>query len=478
MNQQVEKLDHRTHILKIPDTYIGSVEKTSEENWIFNPESTKIQKKLVNFIPGKFKIFDELIVNVFDQYIRTNQADCDPKLAVKNIWISIDTTTGEIQIKNDGVGIKVEKHAKEGVWVPELIFGHLLTSSNYTKDKIKHVGGKNGYGAKLTNIYSKEFYLETIDHTTSQKYRQQWKNNMEIVGKPQITKNSQKPYTLIKYLPDYKRFGIENIEKDMFQIMYRRAYDLAGCTKDNINVYFNGLKLTCKNFEQYINLFLDNNDIVYERINNRWEIAVAVTPFQEFEQISFVNGIFTNKGGKHVECVLNQITKKLVEWIAKKKKIQVKPVYIRDNIVLFVNCLIDNPSFNSQTKECLTTVKSKFGSTCDISQKFINNLAKTPLIDKVIDLATLKDNKLSKKNDGKKTNRVKDLPKLEDANFAGHKTKSKDCTLILTEGDSAKATAMAGLAIVGRDRYGVFPLKGKPPNVKDALISVLSFNFF
>lgn len=470
MNQQVEKLDHRTHILKIPDTYIGSVEKTVEDNWVFNQESNRIQKKLVNFIPGKFKIFDELIVNVFDQYVRTTQANVDPALATKNIWISIDTATGEIQIKNDGVGIKIEKHAKEGVWIPELIFGHLLTSSNYTKDKIKHVGGKNGYGAKLTNIYSKSFYLETIDHTTHQKYRQQWSENMKVVEKPQITKNQQKPYTLVKYLPDYKRFGIENIETDMFQIMHRRAYDLAGTTKDGVNVFFNGEKLQCKNFSHYINLFLgdtDKKDIVYEKINDRWEVAVALTPFQEFEQVSFVNGIFTNKGGKHIDYILNQITKKLAEWIAKKRKIQVKPVYIRDNIIIFINCLIDNPSFNSQTKECLTTVKSKFGSTCEISTKFINALAKTAIVDKVCELATLKDNKLSKKNDGKKTNRVKDLPKLEDANFAGHKTKSQECTLILTEGDSAKATAMAGLAIVGRDRYGVFPLKGKPPNVKD-----------
>ena len=55
---------------------------------------------------------------------------------------------------------------------------------------------------------------------------------------------------------------------------------------------------------------------------------------------------------------------------------------------------------------------------------------------------------------------------LEDANWAGTK-KSDQCTLILTEGDSAKSTTMSGLEIIGRDTYGVFPLKGKPINVKD-----------
>jgi DNA topoisomerase II len=469
MAQQVEKLDHRTHILKLPDTYIGSVEKTTEDNWVFNVETEKIQKRLINFTPGEYKIFDEIIVNAFDQYVRTNQTDTAYDYPVKNIWITIDQTTGEITVKNDGIGIKIDMHEKEGVWIPELIFGHLLTSSNYAKNKIKHVGGKNGYGAKLTNIYSTSFSIETIDHTIEKKYRQNWTDNMSKSSKPSITKNCQKPYTIIKYTPDYNRFGLEGLEHDVFQIMHRRAYDLAACTNNKVSVHFNGKKLACKSFENYVDLYLDDDkkSRVYERVNDRWEVVVGVNPFQQFEQVSFVNGIFTNKGGKHVDYILNQITKKLAEWITKKRKIQIKPVYIRDNIVLFVNALIDNPSFNSQTKECLTTAKEKFGSKCEISSKFIASLAKTGIVEKVIELASLKENKQLKKNDGKKSNRVRDLPKLEDANFAGHKTKSHECTLILTEGDSAKATAMAGLAVVGRDKYGVFPLKGKPPNVKD-----------
>jgi DNA topoisomerase-2 len=470
MANKVQKLDHRTHILKLPDTYIGSVEKTTEDAWVFNVETGKIQKKLTNFIPGEYKIFDEIIVNAFDQYIRLNSQNTDSEYPVKNIWININPDTGEIQVKNDGIGISIEKHEKEGVWIPELIFGHLLTSSNYSKDKIKHVGGKNGYGAKLANIYSTNFYLETVDHVQGKKYRQEWKDNMSITGKPSITKNSTKPYTIIRYTPDYKRFGLENLEPDMFQIMHRRAYDLAACTGNKVAIHFNTTKLNCKTFDQYVNLYLDGDKSsrVYEKVNDRWEIVVGINPYQQFEQVSFVNGIFTNKGGKHVDYVLNQVTKKLAEWITKKKKINVKPVYIRDNIVLFVNALIDNPSFNSQTKECLTTAKEKFGSKCDVSDKFITALSKTGIVERVIELASMKENKQLKKNDGKKSNRVRDLPKLEDANFAGHKTKSRECTLILTEGDSAKATAMAGLAVVGRDRYGVFPLKGKPPNVKDA----------
>ena len=469
MASKVQKLDHRSHILKLPDTYIGSVDKTCEEFWVYTESDNKIQKKLVNFIPGEYKIFDELIVNAFDQYVRTS-IDTNCKFPVKSISISINKETGEITIKNDGIGISCDKHPVENVYVPELIFGHLLTSTNYSEDKIKHVGGKNGYGAKLTNIFSKSFYIETIDHINQKKYKQSWSDNMTNKSKPSITKSTQKPYTLIRYTPDYLRFKINGLEDDMYTIMSRRAYDLSACTDNKITITLNDKKLETKTFESYVNKYLgdDKSTRVFEKVNDRWEVIVAVNPFQQYEQVSFVNGIFTNKGGKHVDYVTNQITKRLSEFILKKKKVNVKANYIKENIIVFVKCLIDNPSFNSQTKECLTTNKDKFGSQCILSDKFIANFAKTGIVETVIELAQLKDNKSLKKNDGKKNNRVRDLPKLEDANFAGHKTKSKDCTLILTEGDSAKATAMAGLAIVGRDRYGVFPLKGKPPNVKDS----------
>ena len=59
MSNKVQKLDHRTHILKLPDTYIGSVEKTTEDSWIFNVETGKIQKKL-----SKRKIYESLYIKI------------------------------------------------------------------------------------------------------------------------------------------------------------------------------------------------------------------------------------------------------------------------------------------------------------------------------------------------------------------------------------------------------------------------------
>ena len=116
----------------------------------------------------------------------------------------------------------------------------------------------------------------------------------------------------------------------------------------------------------------------------------------------------------------------------------------------------------------LITTASKFGSKPQLSDKFLKNiLDKTDITDKVLSFTEFKMNKQNKKTDGQKRNKIRDIPKLDDANWAGTR-KSDKCILILTEGDSAKSMAISGLSVVGRDIYGVFPLKGKVMNVRDA----------
>tara|TARA_B110000093_G_C12966753_1_gene410012 strand:+ start:49 stop:2460 length:2412 start_codon:yes stop_codon:yes gene_type:complete len=191
--------------------------------------------------------------------------------------------------------------------------------------------------------------------------------------------------------------------------------------------------------------------------------------------MSFVNGVNTSDGGSHVDHVINPIIKKLTETIQEKhKSLTIKPHYIKDNIFVFINCIIENPSFSSQTKEKNITKISDFGSKFTASQDFIKNVAKLGIIENVLTLADAKEKKSLQKTDGKKTSRVI-IPKLDDANRAGTKDSSK-CTIIFTEGDSAKATAISGLSVVGRDTYGVFPLRGKLLNTRTATYAQLSKN--
>ena len=189
-----------------------------------------------------------------------------------------------------------------------------------------------------------------------------------------------------------------------------------------------------------------------------------------FQQVSFVNSICTSKGGTHVEYVAKQIVDKIMAAVTKKnKKLQIKPFHVKANLWLFVNCLVVNPAFDSQTKETLNTKHGSFGSTYEISEAFMKEVMKSGVVDLVLKVAQAKEEaKMARSlGPGKKRAKLLGVPKLEDANMAGTREGHR-CTLILTEGDSAKSLALAGIEVIGRDYYGCFPLKGKLLNVRDA----------
>ena len=447
----------------------------------------------MNFNPGFFKIFDELIVNALDHVVR--QASSKDKAArVSRIVVTVTPTT--FNIYNDGAGIPVAVHPEYKVMVPELIFGHLLTSSNYDEGAEKVVGGKNGYGAKLTNIYSREFTVRTCD--SKMVYEQVFSDNMAVVGKPTFKKAAKTAaqFTEICAIPDVARFfgaGVTEIPTDMLTVLHTRVVDAAAIAAANgCRVFFaNSLAagataaaVPVTSFEQYVRLFTETGvPVFYERAGPRWEIAAVLTRhlhadstggIPDDRHISFVNGIFTRRGGKHVDCVARAVLTTFCEGPG--KKLDLKPAQLKDAVTFFVNATIVNPSFDSQTKETLTTPVAKFGSVFKVSDALVTKLAKEGgLLEEAQAVLDAKLSREAKKSDGRKAATVRGIPKLEDATLAGT-AKSSECTLILTEGDSAASTAISGLKVVGRERYGVFPLKGKILNVKDASIAKKTAN--
>jgi DNA topoisomerase-2 len=473
-DKKYKKHELRTHIYSRPSMYIGTIDPNTLETYIIDDDN-KVNKENITIIPGLFKIFDEAIVNAIDHSVRTRKDY--PDNIVKNIKININKETGIIEIFNDGMGIEIIKHSEYEIWIPEMIFGELLTSSNYNDDEIRTVGGVNGLGIKLTNIFSKSFIIETVDNTRKKIYKQEFKENLTIKEIPEIKSCQKKSYTKITFLPDYEKFGLKNISDDMYKLFKRRVYDVSACTDTSVNVYFNDVKINIKDFEKYSDLFLDTKTIqprVYEKVNDRWEIVAAISKSGNYEQISFVNGINTIRGGRHIEYITNAITKKLVEMTLSKKKKIIKPQHIKENLFIFVKSTIENPTFDSQTKETLTTLITKFGSKCEMSEKFYDKLYKSGIIEIALSANEIVEQKKLVKTDGKKVNKII-VPKLDDANLAGTKD-SKECTLILTEGDSAKTMAISGLSVVGRDKYGVYPLKGKIINVKDITLQKITDN--
>ncbi len=481
LSQQYQKKTDKQHILDNPDTYIGSVENVDAEMWVFDDQTNKISLKHIEYIPGLYKLFDEGIVNCRDHIIRMMHSP----LLDKKFVTYIDTTIAEdgmITMENDGNGIDVAKHPEYDVWIPEMIFGQLRTSTNYNKDEKRIVGGKNGFGFKLVLIWSTYGRVETVDHIRGLKYVQEFHNNLDNIQPPVITKvKSSKPYTKVSFRPDYTRLGINGLTPDMMSLLKKRVYDIAAVSDHSVKkvkVSYNDAVIPVKNFQQYIDMYIggkDESKRVYEQSDERWEYAVALSPTHEFIQISFVNGIATFKGGKHVDYITGQITRKLCDYIEKKKKVKVNPSAIKEQLMLFVRCDIENPAFDSQTKDYMNTPSSKFGSSCTVSDGFIEKVAKMGVMDLACSLTEAKENKMAKKTDGSKVKNIRGIANFIDANNSGT-AQSKDCILILCEGLSALSGIVSGLSSDDRNTIGIYPLKGKLLNVRGETTKKISEN--
>ncbi len=458
------------HILHAPDTYIGSVENTELETWVYNEVEEKMEYRNIKYVPGLHKIFDEILVNAIDQHVRIED-DSHFENKVSQIKVNIDVEKNSISVMNNGEGLPVVIHKEHNIYIPEMVFGTILSGSNYDKEEKKVTGGKNGMGSNLCNIYSNKFTVETVDSERKLKYVQVFEKNMSIKHPPIITKCSAKPYTKIEFSPDLQRFGLSKLDgDDTILYMKKRVIDATACTKKSVNVFLNEKKIDCKGLDKYVTFYLgDKVEKFYEEVSDRWEVVVAVSPEGKFDQMSFVNGVATIKGGKHVDNVVTTITNKLIKHVESKRgKVVLKPSHVKENMFIFIKSVIENPAFDSQTKEYLTTPATKFGSKCEVSDKFIEKLGKSSIVERAQKLTEFKQNMDLQKatNLTKRESKKLNIPKLDEANNAGT-SESLKCTIILTEGDSAKTLAVAGLSVVGRDYFGAFPLKGKPLNVRD-----------
>jgi DNA topoisomerase II len=487
------KLEPRDHVLTRPGMYIGSVESDKCETWVLDescPGKPAIVKRDITYVPGLYKIYDEIISNAIDHATRVEaEFPDDPKSQVRNIKVTIERDTGIIEVFNDGPGIDVEMHPEHGVYVPELIFGHMLTSANYDDSTDENgeggrmVGGMNGLGAKCCNIFSEWFEIETVDATRKKIFKQRFRDNMSAKATPSVRACAKRPYTRIRFLPQYSRFGCEGITDDVYALFAKRACDACALTGPGVNVFLNGVKLEYKSFERYVDMYLgvrSERPRVYEKINDRWEVVAAVAEEPGFEHMSFVNGIWTMRGGKHVEYVTAQICKKLCDvLVAKKKLANVRPPFVKERLILFVKCSVTNPMFDSQSKETLTTPATRFGGgKVEVSDAFIDKLSKTGIAELVAEAAAGASAKALAKSDGAKRSTVKGIPKLHDAAWAGTRDKSQDAVLCLVEGDSAAAMAIAGrsAAVNGTQKYGIFSLKGKLLNTRDAALQKIADN--
>lgn len=467
ISKRYKSLSALEHVVQRPDMYVGPTRPKRQEAWLPDIKTYKFTKQVFHFAPALGKIADEVIVNSFDNIHRPSSKK-NKRQPTRNIRISYDDN-GRVTVKNDGTTIPVAMHTEKQMYVPTMVFGHLRTGENYDDKQKRYGGGRNGFGAKLCNIFSSEFSVRCVDATNGQEFNQTWSNGMKRTDGPKITKTSLKnDVTEISFLPDWSQFKMDKMNRAFAKYITKRALEVAACSPKDVKVYLNDHLLPVNTLGDYVSLYTDET-VTYVKLSKYWEVAVF--PIDGDEKVStpsFVNGICTSRGGEHVKHAMQPVYKHLAAVASKK----VKGIKVRSNDVksftnVFVNALIVNPEFESQTKEMLTTDEKDFGSKCDWTEKKLKKFNRSGVLEKVEQWAISKaGQKLQQKV---KTKCRLSIPKLYDATMAGkNQTESSKCYIVFAEGDSALTSALSGLEIVGRKHWGAFPLKGKPLNVRDA----------
>jgi DNA topoisomerase-2 len=454
IENKYQKLTDREHVLHRPYMYVGSTEPHTGDHHLF--DGNDIELKKVTYNPAFLKIFDEIISNSVDEHRK------NPKLNEIRITFNLDSS--EIIVWDNG-GIPIKKHPVHKEWIPEMIFSNLKAGSSFDDTKNRDTAGTNGVGATLTNIFSTKFSVRTCDGTN--KFEQVFKDNMSKRTSPNITK-ATRGFTEISYFTDLPRFKMKIIDLDSYKILYKRCLDAAACNpklKIKVTTIHEGSSNTneikFKKFEDYIKLYVKEEEYFYEESKD-WKIGFAKSP-DGFNNVSFVNSVHTKEGGKHVEYITNQLINHLRVMIKKKYRVDVKPNDIRNHLYVFIDCMVVNPAFSSQTKEKLITETRNFKTSHDVTQSIAKKVFGSEIIQSVLDWVERKQlaeerAELRKLNKNLSKGRV---DKLIDAQKKGERSK---CVLGIYEGMSALSAVRK---FRNTQEMGAYPLKGKFINVHE-----------
>jgi DNA topoisomerase-2 len=436
--------------------YVGSTKAHTAESYLVR--DGKMMRGNLTWNPAILKFFDEVISNSVDHAQRPEGKH------LNTIKVELTQDGSKISVWDNG-GIPVKEHPEYNEYIPTVIFGSLRSGSNFDDTDDTTLTGQNGLGATLVNVFSTKFTVETSDGKA--RFKQTWQDNMHKVNKPSIIEQDEAGFTRVTYELDYKAIGYQ-FDEGTYHKLVKRVYDIAGCNP-HLKIYLNGKQLKLESFKDYIKLYTEQFELDEQ---DNWQVGVAASE-DGFQHISFVNTSETTNGGTHIEYVSDQLITKLREHFKLKHKIDVKPADIRQHMLLFINAKIVRPRYTSQTKENLMTEPRDYKTAYKVSEKLINKLLRSSIIQRVLDwveakLRAKEMQEIRDKNKDLDKANPKRIIKLADANKAGKEPLR--CMLMLTEGDSAKAPICAG-----RDAatMGVLALRGKPQNANSVTIKKL-----
>lgn len=469
---EIKKLNDIDHILHRPDMYIGTVKKKNSLEYVV--QGDKIVQKPITSSAGLLRIFIEVLSNAFDNFQRSREEGME----CTKIKIYIDKTTGEIKVQNNGLYIPVEYFVEQDSgerknYKHSVIFGELRTSTNFDDEEERFSSGRNGVGVKLTNVYSKYFKVRGADPERHKLFSQVWKDNMRKVSEPKIKDYDGKyGYTEISWIADLERFGFTEYTDDIIAQFEKYIYDIAMLT--GIKIYYNDTLINIS-FNDYVKMYLPDGDDVIPYYFETSDCKIGVIPSTIYAQVSFVNGIYTPKGGVHVDDWVEKLLRPVVDKYT-SDDVKIKLNDVKNFYMFFISAHLPNPAFDSQSKEFLVSPKPKIDLLSDKKHRSITKKLLS-WSDGIKELIQSKELIKLKKSATTKSHRIKKYVK---ANEAGGKN-SKDCTLAICEGNSASAFIENGIneelfGKHGKDWLGYLPIRGKFLNVRNATSNKIADN--
>lgn len=474
MSQAAEEFLHlspRSHVLCKPSMYIGSTAVEPREDWVYDEESGEMQVEAVSVPAAVERLNLEILSNACDNVGKSRRAGLDPR--------EIEQTMDEqrVTIKSYGMGVPIEPSVQNAsMYIPEMIFGEMMSGSNYGKRRDGN--GTNGIGAKAPNIFSVEFGIEVV--TSGKRYTQGWSNNMRTVTKPAIAKSRDRHNSVrVSYLLDFPRFGICGYDAATIKLFWRHALDASFTSR--VPVVFNGVRHDVSKIEDMAKLYygaeVAGSGIKLE--NEHFRAIFLDTPGCG-TAISFINSMPTREGGLHVEAAYKAFSddakKRLAKLLgcgAEKSPITVKDIKAHVSVIL--SAQLPCPEFSSQSKEKLVSWREEDDDdpipTYDLGLLEFPAMKKWQLLTTLVNSVQQKKLLNVKRERGALSKRSK-VAKAVDANKCKNGPEERrKCVLCVTEGNSAQGyfeKMMKCFGDEGRDYYGILPLRGKGLNVMKA----------